>query len=217
MQELWLIRHGETAWNLMRRWQGHTDVPLNETGLRQAGCVARRLSGHSFDGVYCSDLERTRATAALAMPQSVPVLDRRLREMHFGVFEGKSWDDMSQDERTVLEEWWKDPYKTPLPQGESFTDLHHRLREWRASLPAQGRFVVFTHGGPIRSLLWEVLGAPRRREWTILLSNAGLTRLSYEKDRVTLITINDCAHLEETHGEPEAPSEKPTFEETPAQ
>lgn len=218
MLELWLIRHGETDWNLIKRWQGHTDVGLNPRGLQQAAALARRLQAQIFDGVYASDLGRTRTTAAIAYPRAAPVLDSRLREMNFGRFEGKNWNEMTLDERATIDAWWEDPYHTRVPQGESFQDLEQRLVAWRASLPKTGRFLVFTHGGPIRSLLWEVLGPPRKREWTILLNNAGLTRLSYENDRVTIITVNDCAHLEALDDTPaQAPGEVATFEETPAQ
>jgi broad specificity phosphatase PhoE len=217
MLELWLIRHGETDWNHIRRWQGHTDIPLNAAGIRQAATLARRLQRQTFDAVYSSDLGRTRATAALAMPGATPILDPRLREMHFGSFEGKSWSEMSAGEQAEIDAWWENPYENRIAGGESFRDLERRLVEWRRSLPAPGRYLVFTHGGPIRSLLWEVLGPPRRREWTILLSNAGLTRLSYEQERVTLVTVNDCAHLDEPEREPKAPGEAPSYEETPAQ
>lgn len=197
MLELWFIRHGETDWNEGRRWQGQTDIPLNDNGMRQAACLARRFANMPFDGAYTSDLGRTRMTAEVVLPNLAATPDRRLREMSFGTFEGKSWHGMSVDEQQALNEWWKNPYKNRLPGGESFEELGQRLAEWRATLPASGRLAVFTHGGPIRSMLWEIVGPPKSREWTILLSNASLTRIAYEPGRATIITVNDCAHLED--------------------
>ncbi|NDD30605.1 MAG: histidine phosphatase family protein [Proteobacteria bacterium] len=197
MLELWLLRHGETDWNSAHRWQGQTDVPLNAAGMKQAGRVAHRLRAERFDAVYSSDLGRARMTALLAYPHGTPIFDMRLRELSFGKLEGKRWDDMTQVERRVVETWWNDPYADCLPDGESYKQLEERLVEWRSTLPKAGRFLVVTHGGPIRSLLWEIMGVPRNRSWTVLLDNCSLTRLSYHEERATVVTVNDCAHLDD--------------------
>ena len=89
MTILWMVRHGETAWNAEGRVQGQTDVPLNEAGFAQARAVAAALSGERFSAIYSSDLLRVTQTAepcaqALALPVR---LDARLRERHYGMFE----------------------------------------------------------------------------------------------------------------------------------
>ena len=96
MVDIVLIRHGETAWNAERRLQGHLDVDLNETGLRQAELVAQALQNERFDALYCSDLSRARKTAAaLAAAQGLtPVVDRAWRERCYGAFEGHSYDEI---------------------------------------------------------------------------------------------------------------------------
>ena len=84
------IRHGETAWNVERRIQGQTDIPLNETGLRQAMAMAFNAARYTFAAIYSSDLARARATAEkLAERDGLEVqLLPLLRERHYGIFQG---------------------------------------------------------------------------------------------------------------------------------
>src|SRR5512143_229699 len=85
-----IIRHGETDWNVERRIQGHTDIPLNETGRAQALAMAFNAAHQRFDASYSSDLSRARETAqALAQREGHEVkLLPQLRERHFGLFQG---------------------------------------------------------------------------------------------------------------------------------
>jgi len=99
MQEparLFVLRHGQTAWNAEQRIQGHLDMPLNDTGHWQARCLAQALKGESLSAIYSSDLQRARDTAApLAALQQLPVqLVSDLRERHFGQFEGSSFAEI---------------------------------------------------------------------------------------------------------------------------
>ena len=88
-----LVRHGETAWNAERRLQGHTDIPLNETGLAQARATAASLATERFDAAYCSDLTRARQTAeAIANCCGLaPGFDASLRERNFGAFQALTY------------------------------------------------------------------------------------------------------------------------------
>src|SRR5688500_9825999 len=91
-----VVRHGETAWNNEKRWQGHLDSPLTAKGLSQAQALARRLSGERFSALYTSDLGRAYQTAQLiaaATGHSV-VLDSRLRERKLGVFQGLTSEEI---------------------------------------------------------------------------------------------------------------------------
>lgn len=202
MREIWFIRHGETDWNRCRRWQGHTDLALNATGRAQAQRLGERLRGVHFDALYTSDLDRARATAEIALPGTSPVLDARLREMHFGGIEGRTWDEMSAAEQHRLECWGRDPYGVAVdPDAESYTDLESRMLAWIESLPTAGRFAAFTSGGPIRCMLWHIVGAPRHGTWTLALGNAGITRIAIDAHHTSVLTVNDCAHLEVKPGD----------------
>ena len=121
--DLWLVRHGQTDWNLAGRWQGQSpQAPgLNETGRAQALALRSQLAGRQFAAVYSSDLLRARQTAELlADPLGLPVnLDPRLREMDLGDWEGLLSDEISARFPHLLVERDCNPLQASAPQGET--------------------------------------------------------------------------------------------------
>lgn len=192
-QIVW-IRHGRSSWNAEERWQGHSDIELDQEGRAQAGRLGLRLKGQIFDRVFSSDLVRAQDTARLALPQAELTLDARLREVNFGDFEGCRYHDLDSERSAELSRWWKNPYDAPIPGGESMRDLALRISDWFDDLPP-GRYAVFTHGGVIRHVLWQVTGAPQGGAWTVELGNTSITEIHYGR-RVTILRVNDQAHLE---------------------
>ena len=196
MLELWLIRHGETDWNVQDRIQGSSDVPLNAAGLQQARRLAPRLAGVGFDAVYASDLARARVTAETALPGASVRLDPRLRELAYGIFEGKSWATLDGDEAIEARHWHEDRYGRRIPGGESFADLQARVAAFRAELPERGRVIAFSHGGTIRATLYAALGQPVKGVWRLEVGNTSISRLAFDHRGTTLVTVNDHAHLD---------------------
>ncbi len=196
MKEIWWVRHGSTDWNEEKRWQGYTDVPLNERGRFEAECLARRLRGIKFDGVWSSDLSRSMETARIAMPGAEIHPDSRLREIPMGVAEGHVWSELTASQQERIEKWWSDPYGLKFPgTNESLRDTETRLRQWRDELP-DGRYLVFTHGGTMRCLMWEITGSPKGLAWTMELGNTGIIRARYDGDLKILVCFNDMSHME---------------------
>lgn len=196
MLELWLIRHGESTWNRENRIQGQSDPPLSDLGILQAKALARRLARYTFDAAFSSDLQRAYHTAQLALPATELRCDARLREIHFGVLEGKIWEGLEGDEGRILESWREDPYHNRLPGGESYRDLAARMAEWIESLPRSGRFVAFAHGGSIRSALYHFTGRPDGHSWRFVIDNTAISRLVIGEQGVIIHSVNDAAHLE---------------------
>jgi 2,3-bisphosphoglycerate-dependent phosphoglycerate mutase len=194
--DLWLIRHGETTWNAEGRIQGQTDARLSELGIRQAKALAKRLSDRKFDAVYSSDSGRAIQTANIIFPGQNLCLDARLREMHYGVLEGKTRAEFSPDEETNYLTYRQDPYNQRIQEGENWQDLFARVDAWLKSLPEDGQIAAVTHGGVVRATLCLVVGYPKLYEWNAVIDNSSLTRLYISSKQKILVTFNDAAHTE---------------------
>lgn len=200
MLELWLIRHGETEWNLQRRMQGHADIPLAPTGEAQAQKLAQRLRTRSFDSVWSSDLSRARRTAEIAFPGREVTIDARLREISAGVFEGHRFAELDTDPPPGFAEWRTDPFTNRPPGGETGIEMRERLMSWMRDLPPAGSAAAVVHAGVVRMLLFDVLGDPAQGAWPFEFAPTAITRLVLPSDggMRRIRTVNDAAHLEET-------------------
>lgn len=131
MTDLWLVRHGQTDWNLEGRWQGQSPLApgLNALGRAQALAVRDQLKGVHISTVYSSDLLRARQTAKLiAEPLGLTVtLEPRLREINLGVWEGMPSDEIEQLYPHELAERARDPLHAQAPQGESPLGVSRRV------------------------------------------------------------------------------------------
>jgi broad specificity phosphatase PhoE len=145
--ELWLVRHGESTFNEEGRYAGWSDPPLTPAGEAMARELAPRFAGIRFDGIWRSDRIRTRETARLAGFPEVPT-DVRLRELHFGDLEGKTYFEAGEEWREKLRSF----SDFQAPNGESTQDLLRRAEAFLAEL-ILGRHLIFSHGGWIRSLM----------------------------------------------------------------
>ena len=156
-----LLRHGATT--AAGRYCGSTDVPLSEEGWRQMWTA---VAGRAWDRIFCSPLERCAAfSAALARRLAIPVIkDARLREMHFGDWEGCSPDEIMACAPDALQRFWADPIESRPPRAESLSDVASRvLTAWHEMRNGDRdeRVLVVTHGGPIRILLLKLSGRPQ--------------------------------------------------------
>jgi broad specificity phosphatase PhoE len=189
------IRHGQSTWNAEGIWQGHTDVPLSELGKEQAKALNPRLESRQFDAVYSSDLLRCQETCRLAMPDTEMVVDQRIREINFGIYEGKSKDTLTPEEAEAVQRWWVDPYNEKLKGGESMACLDERVAGFLTELPEECEVAIFTHGGVIRNAIWQIVGIPDKGAWSVQIDNTSVTVLEYTSRRTLVHRINDSAHL----------------------
>lgn len=197
------IRHGETAWNLDTRLQGHLDIELNATGLWQAGRVAQALSGEAIDAVYASDLLRAWQTAnAIAHATSSPLTaDPGLRERGFGEFEGKTYAEIEATWPEASQRWRKrEPHWAP-PGGESLSTMRERVLTTASALAQQhlgGQIVLVAHGGVMDILYRLATGQELHAPRTWQLGNAAINRLLWTPEGFTLVGWSDTQHLEGT-------------------
>ena len=200
-----LIRHGQTDWNVERRWQGHYDAPLNAAGREQACRLARRLSGWPIEAIYSSDLRRAAETAQI-LGDAVgltPVLDPAWRELHVGAFEGHTREEI----RERFPEAWARMSQgfIQAPQGESLSELGQRVAPRFEQLLVEHEaqmFAIVSHGATLRSLLGHVLGLDGGQLPRLTLAgNTGLSIVEARPGSPTVITrLNDITHLEVGEG-----------------
>jgi broad specificity phosphatase PhoE len=162
---LYFIRHGQTEWNRTRRIQGQIDTPLNDTGRAQAARNGRALAGLSLDldnlPFIASPLERTRETMeiireAMGLPRSGYATDDRLKEIHFGAWQGIYWYETATKDPTGHAGRESDPYGWRPDGGESYADLTDRAGQWVEELDRDT--ICVAHGGISRALRGHILG-----------------------------------------------------------
>lgn len=148
--KLYVTRHGETDWNSVNRVLGATDIPLNDTGRKQAQMLADSLKDIHIDKVIASPLSRAFETAQIAAGANhlgVVIPDDRLREQNFGMFEGEKRDDPVYQAE-------KHKYFKPFENGESFLDVAARvypmLEELKQNEDPNSTILLVTHGGICR-------------------------------------------------------------------
>ena len=197
------IRHGETAWNVDTRLQGHLDIPLNETGLSQAQHLARALAeSEAMDAVYASDLSRALTTAqAIAQVVGQTVTTHvGLRERHFGAFQGRTYHEIETELPDHAWHWRKrTPDWTPPGGGESLVALRERVVATVHDIAARhsGQNIVLVAHGGVLDILYRAatrltLQAPR----TWQLTNTAVNRLLWTPEGLTLVGWGDTRHLE---------------------
>jgi probable phosphoglycerate mutase len=196
------VRHGETSWNADARIQGQRDIGLNDTGRWQARQVGRALADESISAVYTSDLERAQATAqSIADVTGVPVTPHEgLRERSFGMFEGKTfneiheaWPEHAQNWRKRIPEW------APPEGGESLIQLRERVTRTVEALAARHlgeQIVVVAHGGVLDALYRVATGQEVNSPRTWELPNGAINRLLWTPEGFTLVGWSDTNHLD---------------------
>lgn len=207
MTQLYLIRHGQTEWNLACRYQGQSDVPLSQKGIEQADFLAKNFPATHLDAVYSSDLKRAVATAqAVADRFSIEVQTKHeLRELSFGAWEGLTYEQIVAKWPDALRDFFTHPDILHIPEGESFPILQARAVACIQSILRENKgktIAVFAHGAILRTILADAIGFPLANVWRIRQSNTAVNRIDYAEDGVPVIEyINSTAHLpqEETN------------------
>ena len=198
---LLLLRHGETAWNRERRYQGWTDTPLSPEGLVQAEAAARELREHTFAAVYASPLRRALDTAAaIAAPHGLDVeTDPAFKELAFGAWEGLTLDEARARDAALYEGWAKTPHLCSPPGGENLAQARERVLAGLERLRAghtEATVCLVAHGIPVRILILEALGLPLERIWSLHSAPTGISELEFRDDWTALHRMNTLVHLD---------------------
>ncbi len=199
MKRLILVRHGETIWNADGRLQGQHDIPLNDTGIRQAEQVARALASEACDAIYTSDLIRATVTAdRIAEPHGLtPILDARLRQSHRGAWQGLTWQEIQALYPSEYAQAQTDHTFVP-PGGESQARYQGRLRDFFTHLQlthSDQTVIAVSHGHVSRMLICLALGLDFTLGRLFTIDNAALVDLTFEHGRGRLVRMNEQCHL----------------------
>lgn len=178
MTRLWLVRHGQTDWNLQGRYQGQTDPPLNATGVQQAELAAQMLCGRKYAALYSSDLQRARVTAEIIGRQLglEVITDQRLREVNLGAWEGMLVGDIQAQYPEEWEARQRDRLRFRVPGGgESVIDVAERM--WPAIDDLASRhpdqdIIVVSHGLALATILCRAQDVPLASARELIPDNA---------------------------------------------
>lgn len=201
IERVMLIRHGETDWNVQRRWQGQAIVPLNQTGLAQAQALAAYLQDAPVAEIHSSDLSRAWDTASIVGEAIgiTPRPDPRWREFSLGIFQGLTRDEIQEKYPAEYAQFQNDLWNYTIPNGESRRNLQDRAFDaWKALLaqPGGAERLVVSHGGTLRLLL-ERLFTDDPRLKGLYLPNTSITTLERQRDSWQLVELATMPHWTE--------------------
>lgn len=200
--EIVIVRHGETPYNLTGTIQGQTDIPLNETGRRQAELAAKRLAGENFSFAYSSDLSRAMDTAKAIVPHLPVVADPRLREWDLGDWQGVTLAEIEKLYPGGFRGFLNAGEEAKAPNGESSREVFLRVKSFLDELPEKhgdGKALIVSHGGAIRRMFHILMGEHNSFAELPQSDNTSVSRFLYRKDHWRLISWNDTGHLAGFH------------------
>ncbi len=197
---MYVIRHGETGWNVEGRMQGWVNCGLTESGLSQASAVALGVCGLGIEHIYCSDLGRAVETAGVIgqeLALSVQA-DLRLRERNLGIAQGLTVAEFRAKFPTESERFFSGDPDYVISEGESIAQRH--LRSWQGAEEICARHcgqtvLIVAHGGTLTSLFNHAVGLSPAAERNYSLFNGSINRFTVAGDRWQLDTWGDISHL----------------------
>jgi broad specificity phosphatase PhoE len=199
--KLYLLRHGEVAWNSKNAYAGSTDLPLNDTGIRQAELAANYLKQKDISAIYSSDLTRAMQTAgsvAKVLGLDVNPLSE-LREVDYGFWEGLTEKEIGEKYPDILAPWRANVKGVRIPGGETFQELCDRAFPAFTRIAErnqEGNVVVVAHKSANRVLICAALGIDINLYRSIGQDNACINRIDLRGDgRFVIESINDTCHL----------------------
>jgi len=194
--KLILIRHGQTQWNLRKRYCGFTDIGLNAAGRQQATRLQKKLKSQAIDRVYVSDRERAIQSAKIIFKGRKIIVVPVLREISFGIFEGLSYQQIMKKYGVLYSQWLNKPYSIRPPKGEGLKDLEKRVVKVInkiVSLNKNKTVALVCHGGVISVFLNYILET--KDFWAKVTDSASVSIVEYNKNKWKIVLFNDISHL----------------------
>ncbi|AVQ45003.1 alpha-ribazole phosphatase [Clostridium botulinum] len=191
---IYLVRHGETEQNKRKNFYGKLDVGLNEKGEEQSYKVGEILKNVDFNKIYISDRKRTKETAERILERNklykkeknIIYKEERINELDFGIFEGKSYEEIGFLYPKEQERWEKDWKNFAPPKGESAVEFYSRVEKFMEHIQKEedGNYLIVTHGGVIRMIYSYILQNNMDFYWNFASRNGDITLIKYEYENL---------------------------------
>lgn len=200
MSTIYLIRHGETKWNLEERFQGITNTELTEKGMQQGKQLAERFKNKKISNIYASPLDRAKITAGYIgeMVNKDVILTDDFKEISFGDWEGLTNTEI-ENKYSWAKEWFINPGNHQIPNGDDMEfekkRLKEKLKEIALSNPHTFPNLIVSHAGIIRLAILGAMDLPLSYYWRLTFGNTCVNVLNYEDGRFVLKCLNDTSHL----------------------
>lgn len=199
--KIYLIRHGQTDWNLEGKIQGRHDVSLNETGSKQAELLAMGMDKRPVVQIFSSRQKRALETAqAVGRRQhvAVTVIDG-LEEVEFGEWEGKTWDEISREYPEEFKVWCTEPAEIVPPGGESRPQIYRRIGNALNEIlrRSRGDIAIVSHGAALAYMVSLMLEKELGDHDEIIVKNASISTVEYDREtgKFHMAEANDVSHL----------------------
>lgn len=196
----YIVRHGQTNWNILGKTQGHGNSDLTEQGIVQARELAEDITKYPIDYIYSSDLGRAIQTAEILGEKLNLEVQKTegLREMGFGVWEGLLIDEIKKDYSDIYDIWRNDPHLVNIPKGETLQVIKKRVDNFIEEINKkhENKHIIFvTHSITLRVMLLSFLGSGMENIYRIKQDNTALNIVEYRDYGPVVIKMNDTSHI----------------------
>jgi broad specificity phosphatase PhoE len=200
MTSLYLVRHGQTAWNKEEVFRGRTDIPLDETGLKEAESAGEYFKTLDIEAVYSSPLSRAWQTAQkISRFHSLDVQALEgLLDMSFGSWEGRSLKEVKETDGERYRQWREEPHLLRLPGGETLAEVRARtmsaLEEVIRRHPEK-TVILVSHRVINKVLICGILGLDNSHFWQIQQDTTAINLIQHRNGKYILSLMNETCHL----------------------
>ena len=200
MTSIYVIRHGQTAWNKEEIFRGRSDVPLDETGLKQAEFAGEYLKEIRIDAIYSSPLSRAWQTAEkIGQLHDLKVnLLGGIVDMSFGNWEGRSLKEIQEIDQETYRMWREEPHLVKLPGGETLEEVKVRSMaalEEVIQRHSRKTVVLVSHRVICKVLICAILGLDNSHFWQITQDTTAINLIRYKEGKYILSLLNETCHL----------------------
>ena len=201
MKKLYLVRHGESEWNKLKKIQGQQDVSLTNKGIEQAKITGKRLMKEKIQKIYSSDLKRAYDSAKIIGEilnvEVIPL--KELREINFGIWEGLTEDIVKSKFNKEHEKWLKEPEKLKNEGAETIKELQERVMKGVNKIINQEKvdnILIVSHSAALKTIILGLLGMDLSYFKNLSLKNLSLSIIEFRQYNRVLTLLNDTNHLD---------------------